>query len=230
MSAPLINVVKNSVVMKSIDIVDLGVIEYGAALTKQQEHFNHLIKERSGEVLLYCEHPHVYTLGKHGGMANLLISDSELERIGATFYQTDRGGDITYHGYGQLVGYPIIDIQQHGIGLRDYIYRLEEAIIQTIAEYGITGYRVDSATGVWVMSPHGERKISAIGVKASRYVTMHGFALNVNTDLRYFDYINPCGFKEKGVTSIAQEVGSEIDMAQVKERFSRNFMAQFFVD
>ena len=209
--------------MKAIDIIDLGIIEYGEALKKQQSYFDALISSKGNNTLLYCEHPHVYTLGKHGELANLLISDSELKRIGATFYKTDRGGDITYHGYGQLVGYPIINIQHYNIGLREYIYRLEQAIIHTLAEYKVEGFRIDSATGVWVSTPTGEKKISAIGVKASRYVTMHGFALNINTDINYFSYINPCGFVEKGVTSLKQIIGIEVDIEQVKEKFALHF-------
>ncbi len=209
--------------MATINIIDLGIIEYGEALKEQQKHFNALIDSKGDNTLLYCEHPHVYTLGKHGELSNLLISDSELKRIGATFYKTDRGGDITYHGYGQLVGYPIINIQQFNIGLREYIHRLEQAIIQTISEYGIEGFMIDSATGVWVSTPTGEKKISAIGVKASRYVTMHGFALNVNTDINYFSYINPCGFVEKGVTSLKELLGYDVDMDDVKEKFAAHF-------
>lgn len=210
---------------KNIEVVDLGVIEYGKAWNIQKEYFGGLLsKEKSQNVLLYCEHPHVYTLGKSGEAENLLISEEFLRSIDATYYKTDRGGDITYHGYGQLVGYPIINISDYEISLREYIFLVEEAVIRTIKHFGIEGFRVESATGVWVSERGLEKKICAIGVKASRYITMHGFALNVNTDLSYFSYINPCGFTSKGVTSIAGYCGSEVDMNCVKELFYKEFM------
>lgn len=229
-----------------IEVLDKGVIDYGDAWTQQQEHFNALLantaqpadNEARG-VLMLCEHPHVYTLGKSGHANNLLVSETFLKSIGASYYHIDRGGDITYHGYGQLVGYPILDLSsigEHGLGLKEYIHLLEESVIATIAEWGIEGQRVDHATGVWLAATDTkpERKICAIGVKASRFVTMHGFALNVTTDLKYFSYINPCGFTDKGVTSMAAELagtesgdGTVPDMVQVKEAFVRNFMQIF---
>ena len=229
-----------------IEVLDKGVIDYGDAWTQQQEHFNALLantaqpadNETRG-VLMLCEHPHVYTLGKSGHVNNLLVSETFLKSIGASYYHIDRGGDITYHGYGQLVGYPILDLSsigEHGLGLKEYIHLLEESVIATIAEWGIEGRRVDHATGVWLAATDTkpERKICAIGVKASRFVTMHGFALNVTTDLKYFNYINPCGFTDKGVTSMAAELagtesggGTVPDMVQVKEAFVRNFMQIF---
>ncbi len=219
--------------MKEISVIDKGIIEYGAALEVQHSYLDSVIAGResntNNNVLLYCEHPHVYTLGKSGVDTNLLISDENLKRIKATFFRTDRGGDITYHGYGQVVGYPIIDLHNFNLGIREYIYRLEECVIKTIAEYDICGVRIDSATGVWVNTPVGERKICAIGVKVSRHVTMHGFALNVNTDLSYFSYINPCGFTEKGVTSIQELLGREIDMDEVKLKLSNHFRELFKV-
>lgn len=147
-----------------------------------------------------------------------------LKRIGATYFQTDRGGDITYHGLGQLVGYPILDLERLGTNLKDYIWTIEESVIRTIAEYGIAGGRLAGATGVWIEgdSPRA-RKICAIGVKASRYVTMHGFALNVTTDLRYFSYINPCGFVDKGVTSIEKETGMRPTLEEVARKFAAHF-------
>ncbi|MEG1553752.1 MAG: lipoyl(octanoyl) transferase LipB [Rikenellaceae bacterium] len=217
--------------MQDIKVIDEGVIEYSKALKRQTEFFDqhHKMPNEALDVLLYCEHPHVYTLGKSGKEQNLLVSDDFLKKIGASFYKTDRGGDITYHGYGQLVGYPIINLQHFGIGLREYIYTMEEAIIRTIKEFGIEGFRVDTATGVWVNSNNGgQKKICAIGVKASRYVTMHGFALNVNTDLSYFNYINPCGFTTKGATSINEMCGTSIDMDDVKHHFSRHFKSLLF--
>jgi lipoyl(octanoyl) transferase len=158
---------------------------------------------------VFVEHPHVYTLGKSGEANNLLISEPFLKQIHATYYKINRGGDITYHGPGQIVGYPIIDLEKFGLGVREYIEKLEESIIQSLKEYNIASGRLDGATGVWldVGTPRA-RKISAIGVRMSRYVTMHGFALNINTDLKYFSYINPCGFQDKGVTSVEKELGA----------------------
>ncbi len=174
---------------------------------------------------LLVEHPHVYTLGKSGDEKNLLAHDEFLEKIQATFYKINRGGDITYHGPGQLVGYPIFDLEYYKIGVREYIEKMEDAIIKTIAEFGLTGGRKEGATGVWLDATHKvrARKICAIGVRVSRYVTMHGFALNVNTDMRYFNYINPCGFSAFGVTSIQQELKREIDIQQVIDIVKRNF-------
>lgn len=232
-----------------IEVQDKGVIAYGEAWTQQQAHFDALLAtagqpadDGARGVLMLCEHPHVYTLGKSGQANNLLVSETFLKSIGASYYHIDRGGDITYHGYGQLVGYPILDLStirtERGArpGLKEYIHLLEESVIATIAEWGIEGQRVEHATGVWLPATgtRPERKICAIGVKASRFVTMHGFALNVTTDLKYFDYINPCGFTDKGVTSMAAELadpekgsGTVPDMAQVKEAFVRNFMKLF---
>lgn len=218
-------------------VEDCGVIEYATAWELQKKYFEERIaKEDAPNRLLFCEHPHVYTLGKSGEEANLLISDEFLKQINASYFKIDRGGDITYHGYGQLVGYPIINILDYGIGLRQYIYNVEEAIIKTIAHYGIVGKRIQSATGVWIGDEGMERKICAIGVRASRQVTMHGFALNVSTDLKYFNYINPCGFTTRGVTSIAQELGLDINsssdeakkmMNEVKLLFFENFNEVF---
>ncbi len=172
----------------------------------------------AGEVLL-VEHPPVYTLGKSGHAENLLVSREALEAAGARFFHIDRGGDITFHGPGQLVVYPILDLERLGIGLRDYINALEEAVIRTVARYGITAGRIHGASGVWI-DPDGRRprKICAIGVRSSRYVTMHGFALNVTTDLGWFSRINPCGFTDRGVASIASETGRTPDMEEVKNQ------------
>ena len=169
--------------------------------------------------LLMVEHPPVYTLGKSGHAENLLIGRETLERLGARFYHIDRGGDITFHGPGQLVVYPILDLERLGIGLRDYIDALEEAVIRTVAEYGIAAGRIAGASGVWI-DPAGRRprKICAIGVRSSRYVTMHGLALNVSTDLGWFSRINPCGFTDRGVASIASETGREVPMDDVKKQ------------
>ncbi len=174
---------------------------------------------------LLVEHPHVYTLGKSGDEHNLLIHGDFLKKIEATFYKINRGGDITYHGPGQLVGYPIIDLEYYKIGVREYIEKMEDAIIATLAHYGLTGGRKEGATGVWLDAdvPAKARKICAIGVRVSRYVTMHGFALNVNTDMRYFNYINPCGFITYGVTSLERELGHKVDMDEVKEVVKQKF-------
>jgi len=209
--------------MENVNFKDLGLVEYKEAWSYQEEQFNAVMdakvkKQPKDGFLLFCEHPHVFTLGKSGDEQNFLIHDELLKQIGATYFQTNRGGDITYHGPGQIVGYPIIDLEKFKIPLRDYIYKLEESIIKTIAEYGIKGHHLKEATGVWldIDTPHKTRKICAIGVKASRFITMHGFALNVNTNLNYFEYINPCGFTDKGVTSIEKELGKKIDFKEAK--------------
>jgi lipoyl(octanoyl) transferase len=205
---------------------DLGEIEYGAAWDYQEELFNSLVahkrkpegKELPEQFLLFCEHPHVYTLGKSGDEANLLIRSEFLKKINATYFKTNRGGDITYHGPGQIVGYPIVDLESLGIGLKQYVSMLEDAIIELLERYEISATRMDGATGVWLDKDHPvkARKICAIGVRSSRYITMHGFALNVNTNLDYFSYINPCGFETKGVTSMEKELGKSLDFEQVK--------------
>ncbi len=205
---------------------DLGEIEYGAAWDYQEERFNSLVahkrkpegQEQPKQFLLFCEHPHVYTLGKSGDEANLLIRSEFLKKINATYFKTNRGGDITYHGPGQIVGYPIVDLESLGIGLKQYVSMLEDAIIELLEQYEISATRMDGATGVWLEKDHPvkARKICAIGVRSSRYITMHGFALNVNTNLDYFSYINPCGFETKGVTSMEKELGKTLDFEQVK--------------
>jgi lipoyl(octanoyl) transferase len=179
--------------------------------------------------LIFVEHPHVYTLGKSGSENNLLLDYIELQAKDAAFYRIDRGGDITYHGPGQIVGYPIFDLEIIKIGLKEYIYRLEEAIIRTVGEFGLTASRLESGTGVW-LDPEivgKARKICAIGVKASKYITMHGFAFNVNTSLAYFDCINPCGYTDKGVTSLERELGGKQDFNSVKSKVKRNLQEVF---
>lgn len=220
--------------MEKVNFTDLGLIEYKEAWDYQEKRFNEVMqakldkKEQNGH-LLFCEHPHVFTLGKSGDEQNFLIHDDLLKQIKATYFQTNRGGDITYHGPGQLVGYPIIDLEIFKIPLRDYIFKLEESIIKTVAEFGIKGDHLKEATGVWldIDTPHLTRKICAIGVKASRFITMHGFALNANTNLNYFEYINPCGFTDKGVTSLEKELGKKVDLDEVrkiaKEKISEVF-------
>ncbi|MEG0789804.1 MAG: lipoyl(octanoyl) transferase LipB [Alistipes sp.] len=203
---------------------DLSLMDYKECWAYQQSLFDTLLS-RKGSLdaqagyLLLVEHPAVYTLGKSGRETNMLIDEQTLAKIGACYYHIDRGGDITFHGKGQLVGYPILDLEKIGMGLKDYIHRLEQAIIRTVATFGITAGRIEGASGVWIEGTGvAPRKICAIGVRASRYVTMHGFALNVSTDLNYFSYINPCGFVDRGVTSLEKELGKEVSMDEVKSR------------
>ena len=181
--------------------------------------------------LLFVEHPHVYTLGKSGDLSNLLLNEQQLEEKGATFYKINRGGDITYHGPGQIVGYPILDLENFFTDIHKYLRLLEEAIILTIAEYGLEGVRSDGETGVWlgVGTPFA-RKICALGIRSSRWVTMHGFALNVNVNLGYFDNIIPCGIKGKAVTSMEAELGKKIDEQAIKEKILKHFKNLFEVD
>lgn len=213
---------------------DLGRMDYKACWDLQQELFDaRVARKRAGSIpvpgtdgdpddagtVLLVEHPPVYTLGKSGHAENLLVNQEALEAMGAQFFHIDRGGDITFHGPGQLVCYPILDLERLGIGLREYIEALEEAVIRTVAEYGIAAGRIAGASGVWIDPGKARpRKICAIGVRSSRYVTMHGFALNVTTDLQWFSRINPCGFTDRGVASIASETGREVPMNEVKTR------------
>jgi len=185
---------------------------------KEKENTSDSGTEHKPGTLIFVEHPHVYTLGKSGSENNLLLDYLQLRARDAKFFRIDRGGDITYHGPGQIVGYPIFDLEVMKISLKEYIFRLEETIIRTIDEFNLTGSRLQGGTGVWLDPDVNEkaRKICAIGVKASRYVTMHGFAFNVNTDLTYFNYINPCGITDKGVTSLEKELGSRQDIEKVK--------------
>lgn len=223
--------------MQTINFQDLGLIDYKQAWDYQEDVFAKVLahrnlsqREHSG-YLLFCEHPHVYTLGKSGHNNNLLISDQMLKQIGATYYHINRGGDITYHGPGQIVAYPIFDLEAMQINLKEYIHKLEDVVIATLKHFGIEATRLDGATGVWldVGLKGKERKICAIGVRASRFVTMHGLAFNVNTNLDYFNYINPCGFVDKGVTSMQKEFGKEINLIEVKEVMYRNFETVFDV-
>lgn len=202
---------------------DLENIEYKQAWEYQEELFDDALDKKSKRIqpdsyLLFCEHPHVITIGKHGKLENLLFQENFLKEKGVSLFQIDRGGDVTYHGPGQLVGYPIFDLESFDIGLRQYIHNLEEIIIRLLAGYGIQAGRLEGAAGVWLdtATTGRTRKIAAIGVRSSRFVTMHGFALNVNTDLSYFSLINPCGFIDKGVTSMEQELGHPVDMEEVK--------------
>ncbi|MBQ5878853.1 MAG: lipoyl(octanoyl) transferase LipB [Alistipes sp.] len=209
-----------------LNLRDLGTMSYGVCWELQRNRFDELLRykaedsdpdpDTAGDLLL-VEHLPVYTLGKSGKRDNLLVTEQYLSSLGAEFFHIDRGGDITFHGPGQLVGYPILDLEKLGIGLRTYIDTLEEAAIRTVAHYGIEAGRVAGASGVWLDAEGPRmRKICAIGVRSSRFVTMHGFGLNVSTDLSWFDRINPCGFKDRGVTSIEKETGHRISMEEVK--------------
>lgn len=182
--------------------------------------------------LLFVEHPHVYTLGKSGNIENVLLSEENLAKRGIDFFRINRGGDITYHGPGQIVGYPIFDLEKFYTDIGKYLRNLEEVVILTMAEYGLKGERSPGETGVWIDPERRgyERKICAIGVRASRWVTMHGFALNVNTSLDYFNFIIPCGIQNKQVTSLQKELGREVDMNEVKEKLKKNFEKVFEID
>lgn len=208
---------------------DLGSRRY-REVWEMQEKVLEETRERKlqGQVtsnyLFFVEHLPVYTLGKSGKEGNMLIDTIQLRAKHAEFIKVDRGGDITFHGPGQLVAYPVIDLENFGWGVKEYVHELEEVVIRSIREYGIEGSRVEGATGVWLEAGSSrERKICAIGVKCSRYITMHGFALNVNTDLSYFNYIHPCGFIDKGVTSLEKELGHKVDMGEVKQVVLRCF-------
>ena len=218
--------------MANFNYIDLGLKDYKECWDFQEESLKEVSEDKRAKKhasaknhFILVEHPHVYTLGKSGDENNMLANKDFLKKIEATFYKINRGGDITYHGPGQLVGYPIIDLEYYKIGVREYIEKMEDAIIATIAEYGLEGGRKEGATGVWLQADHKvrARKICAIGVRVSRAVTMHGFALNVNTDMRYYNYINPCGFNSSQVTSIQQELGKEIPMDEVKKRTMEKF-------
>lgn len=215
------------------EFIDLGLKGYRETWELQERLLEEVkTKKLKGEpfrnYLLFVEHPPVYTLGKSGNEANMLINAIQLRAKQAEFIKVDRGGDITFHGPGQLVVYPIFDLESFGLGVRDYVNCLEEIVIRTIANYGIQGKRLPGATGVWIDPDSAcARKICAIGVKCSRYVTMHGFALNVNTDLTYFDSIHPCGFVDKGVTSIQKETGQPTDWEEVKQSIFDHFQSAF---
>ncbi len=198
-----------------------GLISYKTAWQKQENLFNELIEAKKRGTayenrIVFCEHPHVFTLGKHGKEKNILLDERLLRSMNVEYFHIDRGGDVTYHGPGQLVCYPILNLEDFHIGVKQYVYLLEESVIQICAHYGVSAGRVEGATGVWLSpgTPY-ERKICAIGIRCSHYVTMHGLALNVTTDLRYFNYIHPCGFTDKGVTSLQKETGVSLSIEEV---------------
>lgn len=223
---------------KKVKLQDLGQKDYKDTWDYQEELFAGIVDQKiqkrenptteTDNFFLFVEHPHVYTLGKSGDMSNLLLSEKQLEAKGATFYKINRGGDITYHGPGQIVGYPILDLENFFTDIHKYLRLLEEAIILTLADYGLQSERSEGETGVWlgVGTPFA-RKICAMGVRASRWVTMHGFALNVNADLGYFDNIIPCGIKGKAVTSLHVELGKEVDEEEVKQKIIKHFTSLF---
>jgi len=217
--------------MADFNYRDLGTLDYKECWDLQETLLAEIVddklsrREPSGKnFFLLVEHPHVYTLGKSGNEKNLFANADFLKKIDAVYYKINRGGDITYHGPGQMVGYPIIDLEFYNTGVHKYIENIEEGIIRTLREFGIAGERKEDATGVWIDAgnPLLARKICAIGVRVSRYVTMHGFALNVNTDMKYFQYINPCGLN-LGVTSVSKELKKDIPIEEVKEILKKKF-------
>ncbi|GAB4377919.1 MAG: lipoyl(octanoyl) transferase LipB [Salibacteraceae bacterium] len=219
--------------MKDFEVINLGRMSYEKALAIQEARFEEIIdckrkgKPHSLNVLYLVEHDPVYTLGKSGNAAHLINNP---QVVGASFYRTNRGGDITYHGPGQIVGYPVFDLEQFGMGMGRYIHTMEEAIINVLRTYNLEGERLTGASGVWLdVGSKSVRKICAIGVKASRFVTMHGFAFNVNTDLSYFNHIIPCGIPDKGVTSLACELGREVDFEEAINRVTAAFRELFVV-
>lgn len=226
---------------KQIYLRDLGSRDYKEAWNYQTELLDDIIaikrnnrvsevKEVTPNHFLFVEHPHVYTLGKSGDQNNLLINEKQLKERGATYYKINRGGDITYHGPGQVVGYPILDLENFFTDIHKYLRLLEEVIIKTIAEYGLKGERSKGETGVWLdVGTPFVRKICAMGIRSSRWVTMHGFALNVNTNLGYFDHIIPCGIRGKAVTSLEAELNRSVDLGEVKEKIIKYFQVEFDV-
>lgn len=227
----------------TVHVRHLGLAAYEGTTALQQEIFQQTIDQKihnrrnpdqqspTKHHLLFVEHPHVYTLGKSGDENNLLINNKTLQEKGVSFFKTNRGGDITYHGPGQLVGYPILDLDCFFTDIHKYLRFLEACIIATLADYGIEASRSKGETGVWLdAAGSNPRKICAMGIRTSRWVTMHGFALNVNTDLSYFDYIIPCGIQDKSVTSMEKELGSSVDIQEVAQKFQRHFANTFDVE
>ena len=224
---------------KQVSYKDLGLIDYKKCWDFQEELFAEILTVKSSNRkedktvatknhLIFCEHPHVYTLGKSGDEKNLLVNEDYLKSRGATFHKINRGGDITYHGPGQIVGYPILDLDNFFTDIHKYLRLLEESIILTLKEYGLEAQRSKGETGVWFdVGTKNARKICAFGVKSSRWVTMHGFAFNINPDLSYFNNIVPCGIVDKNVTSLEKEKGYKIDVGEVKQKLKRNLVRLF---
>jgi len=232
---------KKTIPKYRVKLTDLGVCDFKEAWDFQIAVFDKIIswkksveheKKQLPGALIFVEHPHVYTLGKSGLESNMLANAIQIQANGASFYRIDRGGDITYHGPGQIVCYPIFNLEALNIGLKEYIYKLETAIINVVEEYGLKASQHDELTGVWLNSDAAgkARKICAIGVKTSRFVTMHGLALNVNTNLEYFNFINPCGFVDKGVTSIENELGARQDLDAAKKIVGEKMEQVFNLD
>lgn len=228
--------------MQNVFFKDIGLVDYKKVWDYQEELFNKTLsiksKNKKEETstktknhLIFCEHPHVYTLGKSGKHENLLVNEEYLKSRGASFYKTNRGGDITYHGPGQIVGYPIFDLDNFFHDIHKYLRLLEESVILTLKEYDVKGMRSDGETGVWLdVGKQNARKICALGVKASRWVSMHGFAFNINTDLSYFENIIPCGIVGKNVTSLEQEIGRKVDIEKVKLQLKKNLEITFEIN
>ncbi|MDN5212525.1 lipoyl(octanoyl) transferase LipB [Fulvivirgaceae bacterium BMA12] len=232
----------NLILNRKVTFRDLGLVDYQKGWDYQEELFRNVVavkisnrkvaedlQQPTPNYLLFCEHPHVYTLGKSGDANNLLLQEKALEGANARFYRINRGGDITYHGPGQIVGYPILDLDNFFTDIHKYLRLLEEAVINTLAEFEVKAGRIDGLTGVWIDFDNRKsaRKICALGVRSSRWVTMHGFAFNVNTNLDYFNHIVPCGIADKDVTSLARELGYEPDMAVVKKTLLRHLAKLF---
>ena len=226
-----------------VHVRQLGLVTYKAATALQQDLFQQTIDQKihnrrnpddqtpTQHNLLFLEHPPVYTLGKSGDKNNLLVNNTTLQEKGASFFKTNRGGDITFHGPGQLVGYPILDLDCFFTDIHKYLRFLEECIIATLADYNIEASRSKGQTGVWIdVDGANPRKICAMGIRTSRWVTMHGFALNVNTDLSFFDYIIPCGIADKSITSIEKELGAAVDIQEVIKKFKQHFSRIFETD
>ena len=229
--------------MQQVFFQDLGLIDYKVCWDYQEKLFNQIVRQkleqgnllvsehRTLHYLLFCEHPHVYTLGRNGDEKNLLIHDGELRKFDAAFYKNNRGGDITYHGPGQIVGYPILNLDLFFTDIHKYLRYLEEAVIRTLKEFNINAGRIAGLTGVWVEAESkSPRKICSFGVRCSRWVTMHGFAFNVNTDLKYFGNIVPCGIADKEVTSMQKELGGKADIEEVKLILKKNIAELFAME
>ena len=231
----------NNLINKEIRFIDLGLIDYSEAWEFQTIRHDSIIskkiriregslaEEQTDNYLIFCEHPHVFTLGKSGDEKNLVIPKEQLSSISASYHQINRGGDITYHGPGQLVAYPVFDLENFFTDIHLYMRNMEEAVMLTLRDFGIESGRVQGLTGVWIdgNKPGKARKICAMGVKTSRWVTLHGLALNVNPDLNYFNFIIPCGISDKAVTSMEKELGHSVNMEEVKKSLLKNFLAVF---
>lgn len=232
----------NHIINKRVKFINLGSIDYQEAWDYQTELFDSTVQRKienrklsdeaqlpTNNYLIFCEHPHVYTLGKSGSEDNLLLDEKGLKEKNASYYKINRGGDITYHGPGQLVGYPILDLDNFFTDIHKYLRLLEEAVILTLRDYGIEAGRIEGLTGVWIdhVTQSDPRKICAMGVKSSRWVTMHGFAFNINADLDYFNNIIPCGIDDKAVTSLDKELGQPVEMKEVAKKLVK-YLSQLF--